>query len=165
MSLEGAQEFTTEVAASVKECFAAITDFDPYPTWSSAVREIAVLDRYPDGLARQVEFHLAMPLKTIRYVLEYAYEKPQRLTWHSVDGDIQSIEGAYDFEKIDAHRTRVTCRQAVRTGFWVPGPIRGALERTALRQSVLEFKAEVERRVSQAASKKKPTAATRKRTT
>ncbi|MBI4515133.1 MAG: SRPBCC family protein [Deltaproteobacteria bacterium] len=152
MSLAGAQEFSAEVAAPVRDCFAAITDFDAYPAWSPAIEEIHVLERYPDGLARLVEFHINMKLKTLRYVLEYEYNEPHRLTWHSVEGDIQSIEGSYEFEKLTARTTQATCRQAVVTGFWVPGPIRRLLERSAVQQSVLEFKAEAERR-SRAAAK------------
>jgi ribosome-associated toxin RatA of RatAB toxin-antitoxin module len=150
MSLQGAQEFSTEVAASVKDCFATITDFDRYPSWSPSVREIQVLERYPDGLARLVEYHLDMKLKILRYVLEYQYSEPHRLTWHSVEGDIESIEGVYEFEKLSAKQTRATCRQAVAMGFWVPGPIRRMLEQSAVQQSVLEFKAEAEKRARKA---------------
>ncbi len=148
MALHGAQEFSTEVAASVRDCFAAITDFDTYPRWSSSVQQIRVLDRYPDGLARRVEFRISITIKTLRYVLEYQYEPPTGLTWRAVEGDIDAIEGAYEFEKLSARQTRATCRQAVSIGFWVPGPIRALLERSAVQQSVEEFKVEVETRVA-----------------
>ncbi|HUI25941.1 MAG TPA: SRPBCC family protein [Candidatus Kryptonia bacterium] len=154
MSLQGAQEFSTEVAASVAECFATITDFDAYPQWSSSVQDIRVLDRYPDGLARQVEFRISIAIKTIRYVLEYEYEPPHRLTWHAVDGDIDAIEGAYEFEKLSAKQSRATCRQAVSVGFWVPGPIRRMLEQSAVQQSVLEFKQAAEARAKRRSRKR-----------
>ncbi|MBI1817001.1 MAG: SRPBCC family protein [Deltaproteobacteria bacterium] len=154
MSQHGAHEYTTEVAASVKDCFATIIDFERYPSWSSSVREIRVLDRHPDGLAHRVEFHVDITLKTIRYVLEYEYDPPGRLTWRSVDGDVESIEGKYTFEKLAANKTRVTCRQVVVIGFWLPGLVRRAMERTALQQSVDEFKQAAEARI--ATAKKKP---------
>jgi ribosome-associated toxin RatA of RatAB toxin-antitoxin module len=150
MSLEGAQEFSTEVAASVRDCFATITDFDSYPAWSSAVQQIAVLERRHDGLARLVEFHVDMTIKTVRYVLEYDYDGPEALRWQSVDGDLESIEGAYTFEKLKAKQTMATCQQVVAIGFWVPGPILHMIERTALQQSVLEFKREAEARTRKA---------------
>ncbi len=146
MSLHGAQEFSAEIAAPVRDCFATITDFDRYPAWSSTVREIAVLDRHADGLARRVEFHVDITIKTVRYVLQYEYDAPENLRWHAVDGDLEAIEGAYVFEKLKPKLTRATCRQAVAIGFWVPGPIRRMLERSALQQSVLEFKDAVETR-------------------
>jgi hypothetical protein len=37
----------------------------------------------------------------------------------------------------------------VDVGFWIPGPLRRIFERQALRESVLEFKAEAERRAKE----------------
>lgn len=138
------QEFTTEVAASVQQCFSTITQFDQYPKWFSSVEKTTVLERYRNGLAKQVRLRVDMKLKSIEYVLEYEYDRPAGLTWRSVAGDIERIEGAYVFERHRPRRTRVTCRQLVSIGFWVPGPIRGLIERQALKQSVLEFKSAVE---------------------
>jgi ribosome-associated toxin RatA of RatAB toxin-antitoxin module len=148
MSVEGAQQFTIEVAATPSDCFATIVDFAAYPSWSSAVRQARVLEHDRNGIGRLVEFSIDMRIRNVRYVLEYAYKKPSLLTWQSVDGDVEKIEGAYRFLKLGAGRTETTCEQAVRLGFWVPGPIRSLAERTALRQSVTEFKEEVERRIA-----------------
>ncbi len=139
-----AQEFSSEVEASVAQCFTTITDFERYPDWFSTVNRTKVLSRHTSRLAKRVEFYVDMKIKTVRYVLEYEYDKPTGLTWKAVEGDIEAIEGSYDFEKLKPNLTQVTCRQAVALGFWVPGPIRALIERQALRQSVLEFKAAAE---------------------
>lgn len=144
MALRGAQEYTTEVAAPPRVCFETITDFERYPEWFSAIDHARVLARDRSGRGREVEFHVDLRLKRIRYVLAYEYEEPYRLAWTSVDGDIESIEGTYLFQPVDRTTTRATCRQAVAIGFWVPGPIRKIMEGTALRQSVLEFQAAAE---------------------
>lgn len=144
MAIEGEQEFSAEVEASITQCFKTLVDFDAYPDWSSPIQSAKVLERYPNKLARLVEFELDMKLRTVRYVLEYEYEKPHRLVWQSCDGDVESVQGAYTLEKIGAKKTRVTCRQKIILGFWVPGPIRSLIERSALKQSVLEFKAAAE---------------------
>jgi hypothetical protein len=146
MSIEGEQEFATDVEASIAQCFTTLVDFESYPDWFSPIQKTRVLSRYPNKLGREVEFHLDMKLRTVRYVLEYEYDKPKQLVWHSVDGDLESVVGAYDLAKVAAKRTRVTCRQRIVLGFWVPGPIRSLIERTALKQSVLEFKAAEESR-------------------
>lgn len=148
MAADAAQEFSVEVHATPEECFETIVDFDRYPEWSSAVRSVAVLKKGRGGIARAVEFHADLRVKTVRYVLAYDHQKPTRLTWHSIEGDVESIEGSYDFRKRGTSGTEATCRQEVRLGFWIPGPIRKLAERTALRQSVMEFKEEVERRVA-----------------
>ena len=145
MAIAGAQEFSVEIDATPIECFNAIMEFEQYPRWSSAVQQATVLERDTRGMGRIVEFFIDMKFKRLRYVLDYSYKKPSTLTWRSVDGDIQAVEGSYTFEKAGDGRTLATCRQAITIGFWVPGPIRTLLERTALQQSVMEFKTEVER--------------------
>jgi uncharacterized membrane protein len=140
------QSFTTEIAAPAALCWDAIADFDAYPSWSSPITAIHVRARHPDGMAHEVEFALDMKLKTVRYVLAYQWQPPHRLTWKMVEGDLNDIVGSYVFEPLDDERTNATCSQAVSVGFWVPGFMKSALEQTALRQSVLEFKAEAERR-------------------
>lgn len=170
MAIAGAQEFSVEIDATPPECFNAIMDFEQYPRWSAAIQEANVLERDARGMGRIVEFFIDMKFKRLRYVLDYAYEKPTTLTWHSVDGDIESVHGSYTFKKAANGRTVATCKQAITIGFWVPGPIRTLLERTALQQSVTEFKTEVERRqttkragATQASSASKPKPASRKK--
>lgn len=154
MATSGEQEFTTEFEAPVQVCFATITDFEKYPKWFSSIEHARVLKRHADGRGKLVEYRIDMKLKSIRYVLEYNYDEPAGLTWRSVDGDIESIKGAYVFEKLSAKQSRVTCRQAVSLGFWLPGPIRRLLEGQALKQSVLEFKAAAEDAAKNAARRR-----------
>jgi len=143
---EAEQSFTTEVDAGIDDCCAVLLDFDRYPAWSGPTTAIHVVDTYPDGRARRVEMTLDMKIKNVRYVLEYTYDLPRRASWRLVEGDVSGIVGSYEFVSIDDGRTRTTCSQAVDLGFWIPGPLRRVIERQALRDSVLEFKAEAERR-------------------
>jgi len=140
------QEYSVEVAASPEECFATLVDFDAYPRWSSNVCAAKVLKRNAAGLPVRVEMELDARIKKIRYVLEYRYKKPREATWTLVEGDVQSVTGSYHFRKKSAGVTEATCMQTVDLGFWVPGPLRRAGERTALKQSVEEFKKAVEKR-------------------
>ena len=139
------QSFATPIDAPLALCYTAIGDFEAYPTWSSPITSITVLDRHPDGQARHVEFVVDMKLRLVRYVLAYTWHPPNRLTWQMVEGDLADIEGSYVFAAEGPDRTTATCSQAISLGFWVPSLILRPLEQTALRQSVLEFKTEAER--------------------
>jgi len=160
MALDAAQEVVVEIAASPTDCFDVILDFDRYPEWSSAIERSRILERDKSGVGRIVEFYLDMKVRSLRYVLEYAYKRSSELTWHSVEGDVESIEGYYHFRKLAPALTEATCRQEIQLGFWLPGPLRRLAERTALRQSVEEFKTAVERQYppakKSAAGKPKP---------
>ena len=155
MAADAEQEFATEIAASQTACFEVVMNFEAYPRWSSVIQEVSVLETDKAGRGRIVEFILDMRIKRIRYVLDYAYKKPSELTWRSVEGDVEAVEGFYKFRKLGPELTEATCRQTIQLGFWVPGPLRKLAERTALRQSVLEFKEEVERVVAAKAGLKK----------
>ena len=143
---EHRQSFSTEIDATPEQCFEAIVDFPRYPSWSSVISSTTVRETHADGLARIVEFELDMTIRTVRYVLDYSYERPHRLDWKYVEGDIEDVTGTYTFEAKGAGKTIATCEQAVSLGFWIPGPIRRVAEQKALKDSVLEFKAEVERK-------------------
>jgi ribosome-associated toxin RatA of RatAB toxin-antitoxin module len=146
LTLDAKQRFGAEIDATPEECFAAIVDFARYPGWSSVITATTVRETHPDGLPKVVEFELDMMVRTVRYVLEYAYRRPERLDWTYVEGDVADVVGSYVFEPLPGGKTRATCEQAVSLGFWIPGPIRRIAEQKALKDSVLEFKAEVERR-------------------
>jgi hypothetical protein len=141
------QSYSTEVSASVDECFAVLTDFAAYPGWSSPITECRVLDRHPDGLPRRVAFALDMTLKTVRYVLEYEYEPPHGARWWLVEGDLKGVEGSYRFDA-SGEGTTATCSQAIDLGFWVPGLLLRTFERKALQDSVEEFRKAVEARAA-----------------
>ena len=140
------QSYSVDIAGSVDDCFAVLTDFAAYPEWSGPVTECRVLDRHPDGLPRRVAFGLDMKLKTVRYVLEYEWEPPHGGRWHLTEGDLKDIQGSYRFETAKDRATKATCSQSVDIGFWVPGPIKRPFEQKALRDSVEEFKKAVEAR-------------------
>lgn len=145
-----------QIDAPQSACFAAILEFEHYPDWFSAIESAKILERDKAGVGRIVEFYIDMRIRRIRYVLEYAYKKPGELSWHSIDGDVESIEGRYTFKKLSPASTQAACRQEIRLGFWVPGPLRKIAERSALNQSVSEFKTAVEQRQMAA---KQPSAA------
>lgn len=147
---EYSQTYSTTVAGSVDDCFSVLIDFPDYVRWSSPITTCRVLEQYPDGLPKRVEFGLDMTIKTIRYVLEYAYDRPSGATWHLVDGDLKDVEGSYRFAPAADGTTTATCTQAIDLGFWVPGFIRSTFEKKALHDSVEEFRRAVEQRTGRA---------------
>lgn len=143
------QSFSAEIDGTPEDCFAVLVDFADYPNWSSVITSASVLEHHPDGLPKRVEFTLDMMVRSVRYVLDYTYEPPARSDWKLVEGDVDDVVGAYRFEKTGTG-TRATCEQAVSLGFWVPGPILRLAEQKALEDSVLQFKAAVQKRRVQA---------------
>lgn len=151
---EASQSQSVDVEASVSVCVSVLLDFPHYPTWSGPIQSCRVLEVDAAGRGRIVEFVLDMKIRSVRYVLEYAYDlhpgdQPASATWSLVEGDVAAVDGSYRFEPLGKKRSRATCSQSVDVGFWIPGPLRRIFERQALRDSVLEFKAEAERRAKE----------------
>jgi len=136
-------EHSELIAADPQACFDAITDFDTYPQWQSAVRECRVLSR--DGQkGTLVETVIDAKVRKVRYVLRYHAEPPHRLWWDYVEGDVKSIAGGYDFDDAGDGATRATYRVAIDPGRMVPGPVRRLLAGPVTRTSVRELRQRVE---------------------
>ena len=136
------------VKAPIELCFDTIIDFDCYPEWFSGISDARILER-DDARGRwTVEYQLQMIIKTISYTLAYESERPGSLTWKLVAGDIKDVVGSYRFTKLERDLTEAECTQGVDVGFWIPGPLRRTFERTALVDSVREFKKAAEARAS-----------------
>ena len=132
------------IEASPEECFAAITDYETFPSWQEAVESVTVESRYPDGLGRDVAFVVDAKVKKVRYRLEYSYEPPVRITWDYLDGDVRDIDGEYRFEDQGDGRTLAVYSVELDAGVWIPGPVRKVLEGQVMKRSVDELKRRVE---------------------
>jgi len=143
------QSHVEVVEAPIEVCFETIVDFAHYPEWFSGISTAEVLESDPVAGTWTVRYGLDMILKTIRYTLEYRSRRPHELTWKLVAGDVSDVEGIYTFTSLEPDLTEAECRQAVDVGFWIPGPLRRTFERSAVADSVREFKAAAEARVRQ----------------
>jgi len=137
---------TEVVRAPIDLCFDTLVDFPNYPKWFRVIRTATVeLDDPAAGLWR-VRYELDAILKTITYTLAYESRRPTLLTWKMTTGDLSAIEGRYDLLELEPGLTEATCTQAIDVGMWVPGMVRRAFERSAVEDSVREFKIAAEDR-------------------
>ncbi len=138
------QSHTEVVQAPIDVCFDTVVDFVRYPEWFGPISTAVVVKADPSKGLWTVKYGLDMVIKTVRYTLSYRGKRPGELAWSLVDGDVRAVEGTYDFVELEPGVTEATCRQAVDIGFWIPGPIRRTFEKTAVADSVREFKAAAE---------------------
>ncbi len=134
------QSHTEVVEAPIALCFDTITDFEHYPEWFSGIEDARIERADPEACLWTVCYRLHMVVRTISYTLDYTGERPGRLDWKLSGGDVKAIEGSYIFTELEPNLTEATCTQAVDVGFWIPGPIRRTFERSALVDSVRQFK-------------------------
>ena len=125
-------------------CFDAITDYETFPEWQAAVKEVDVLSRDKQGRGRDVRFHIDAKVRQVSYTLRYSYDAPHSITWDYVDGDVKSVDGEYLFEDLGDGTTKATYALDINPGVWLPGPVKKMLTDQVMKRSVEDLKRRVE---------------------
>ena len=91
---------TAVVNAPAKRCYELIYDFERYPDWAAGMKSVHVLDRYPDGRGKKVEFVYNFIFRKVCYVMNYAYDD-ENYTLSFVnaggDDDVMMVYEVYSF--------------------------------------------------------------------
>jgi len=144
-------EHTVEIDAPIETCFAAIVDYETFPSWQGAVVDTEVLDWDEVGRGKRVRLFVDAKVRKVDYTLDYRYDEPKRIEWDFVEGNgINGADGHYLFESMGTERTRATYRLGLEVGIPLPGPVARRAHKTTLRGSVEDLKKEAERRAASA---------------
>jgi hypothetical protein len=142
-------EHTVEINAPIETCFAAIIDYETFPSWQGAVVDTEVLDWDSKGRGKRVRLFIDAKVRKVDYTLDYSYEQPERIEWDFVEGNgINGADGHYLFEDLGNDRTRATYKLGLEVGIPLPGPVARRAHKTTLKGSVEDLKKEAERRAA-----------------
>jgi Polyketide cyclase / dehydrase and lipid transport len=144
-------EHTVEIDAPIETCFAAIIDYETFPSWQGAVVDTEVLDWDKQGRGKRVRLFVDAKVRKVDYTLDYRYDEPERIEWDFVEGNgINAADGHYLFEDLGNGRTRATYKLGLEVGIPLPGPVARRAHKTTLKGSVEDLKREAERRAASA---------------
>lgn len=132
------------IEADPATCFAEITDYETFPEWQAAVKEVDVLNRDEQGRGRDVRFEIDAKVRRVSYTLRYSYEPPSGIFWEYLDGDVKSVDGEYLFEDCGDGTTKATYSLDIDPGVWLPGRIKKMLTDQVMKRSVEDLKRRVE---------------------
>jgi uncharacterized membrane protein len=153
-------EHTTEIEAPIATCFDAIVDYETFPRWQNAVESVEVLDRHDDGLGRNVRLFVDAKVRKIDYVLDYSYQRPNRIEWDFVSGNgMRGVDGDYTFEELGPERTRATYKLGADPAIPVPGIVAKRVHKELVKRSVQDLKREAESRHTSGPAAQPPAAA------
>ena len=125
-------------------CFDQITDYETFPEWQAAVKEVDVLSRDGDGRGLEVRFDIDARVRSVSYTLRYSYERPHLVTWEYVDGDVKAVDGEFVFEDQRDGTTLATYSLDIDPGVWLPGRVKKMLTEQVMKRSVEDLKRRVE---------------------
>lgn len=87
------------IAAPVERFFDLVVDYPSYPEFVPGIHGCRVRGAGPAG--KEVEYELDVGLKRIRYVLRHVEERPRRVAWSLVSGEMMKVSnGAWDLEDV-----------------------------------------------------------------
>jgi Polyketide cyclase / dehydrase and lipid transport len=142
-------EHTVEIDAPIETCFAAIIDYETFPSWQGAVVDTEVLDWDSQGRGKKVRLFVDAKVRKVDYTLDYSYDEPTRIEWDFVEGNgINGADGHYLFEDLGSDRTRATYKLGLEVGIPLPGPVARRAHKSTLKGSVEDLKKEAERRAA-----------------
>jgi ribosome-associated toxin RatA of RatAB toxin-antitoxin module len=137
-------EHSVVIEAEPAVCFDAITQYETFPDWQGAVKDVEVLSRDGEGRGLDVRFEIDAKVRQVSYTLRYSYEPPHQITWDYIEGDVKSVDGEYVFEDRRDGTTLATYSLAIDPGAWLPAPVKKMLTDQVMKRSVEDLKRRVE---------------------
>jgi uncharacterized membrane protein len=132
---------SVEIDAPIERCFEIAANIEGAPEWQGSLQDVEVLERDSDRRASLVETKSDAKVKSVRALLRFTYEEPNRIDWVQEKGDTKSLKGWWDLEDLGGGRTRATYALEVDPGRMLGMLLRGPAE-SAVRDFLLGGAAE-----------------------
>ncbi|MGA2321613.1 MAG: SRPBCC family protein [Solirubrobacteraceae bacterium] len=119
---------SSEIEAPLKEVWAVVEDVLSAPDWQGGLDAMTALEHDSEGRPSLVETENDLKVRRVKARVRFRYEGPKRLTWTQEQGDMKSVEGAWDLEDLGGGRTRATFSLDADLGRILGMIIRGPVE-------------------------------------
>jgi coenzyme Q-binding protein COQ10 len=130
------------IDAPVDTVFDTIIDYERYPEFLSEVKSVRTSDRQGDEVLVHYEVNV---VKTIRYTIRVREERPLRMSWSFVKGELmKDNRGSWVLEPQGEGRTKATYTVEMALGPLVPKAIITSLAETQLPKMLEAFKRRAE---------------------
>jgi uncharacterized protein YndB with AHSA1/START domain len=141
---------SAEIDAPLERVWAAVADVEGAPEWQGGLKALSVLERDGEGRPVLCESQSDAKVRTIKSIVRFRYEDPDRLTWRQEKGELKSVDGSWELVDLGDGRTRATYSLDVDLGRMLGMVIRGPLV-DLLRQMLAGARAdELKRHVEEA---------------
>jgi ribosome-associated toxin RatA of RatAB toxin-antitoxin module len=122
---------STEIEAPIEAVYAIAADVEGSPRWQPEIKLAECLERDGGGEQALVRMETDAKVRRLGSTIRFSYEQPTLIAWSQEDGDLKSVDGAWELEDLGAGRTRATYRLEVdlgrMLGMVIRGPVVGVL--------------------------------------
>ena len=111
------------IAASAEAVWAVMTDCAQAPLYVPGLKRCRRIDGAPDGRWEDIEHEVRYSwlLPAVRYVFRAQYDRPHRMDFHRISGDLKEEEGTWLLTQTpDGAGTVVEYEVYLDPGFWIP---------------------------------------------
>jgi len=111
------------IRASPEAIWVVMTDCQQAPAYVPGLKRCRRIDGAPDGSWQDIEHEVRLSwlLPTVRYVFHAQYDRPRRIDFHRISGDLKEEEGTWLLSPTaDGTATVVEYEVYVDPGFWIP---------------------------------------------
>ncbi len=141
-------ESSIVIDAAPDAVLTVIADFEQYPEWTGAVKQVTVLDRLADGRGSRVKFVLDAGAIRDTYTLDYVWDLKDDgtgvLSWGLVESTVlKAMDGSYELTATGAGTT-VKYSLAVDLRIPMLGMLRRKAEKAIIDTALNELKKHVE---------------------
>ncbi len=99
---------TAEIEAPLAQVWEVVQDVESAPEWQGGLNGIDVLERDGDGLPVLCETHTDAKVRTVKSIVRFRYDGPERLSWVQEKGELKSVEGSWELADLGDGRTKAT---------------------------------------------------------
>jgi ribosome-associated toxin RatA of RatAB toxin-antitoxin module len=93
------------VDVPIERFYDVVVDYERYPEFVPGIRRCRVRD---GGAEKQVEYELDLGIRRIKYVLRHEEQRPRRVAWSLVSGDMMKVSNGSWELTADGDSTRAT---------------------------------------------------------
>jgi carbon monoxide dehydrogenase subunit G len=119
---------SVEIDAPIAEVWAVVEDVSTAPEWQGGLDKLTALERDGDGRPTLVETENDIKVRRVKSRIRFRYAGPTHLAWTQEQGDMKTVEGAWELEDLGGGRTRATYKLDADPGRMLGMVIRGPVQ-------------------------------------
>ncbi len=128
------------IDAPALRCYQLVADFGRYPEWVKIFNGHKVLDSYPDGRPRLVEWEANVYLRTVHFSQEYLYDDPNlTMSWQGTGGDLLENKGMWKFRAKGNDQCFANLEIKVATDIPAPSRLMRYFSNRLMRRTMTDF--------------------------
>lgn len=135
------------IEAPLSKVEGILFDLAQYPTWSSAIKTVSVLEKDEKGRATSATLSIDAGMMKDRVTLEYDWSQaPRRLSFSMTDADLlTAMDGAYIITAQDEDTTEVTYELHVDLSMPIPAMMLHKAEKATIDMALGQLKTYAEK--------------------